>query len=579
MQKRSLYVTATLSMDKNKSWRSFPAILLLLLLFVACTNRTKEPPREVIVETPEELDRKVPDILKETIDYALENNGTMADSVALFNAALSRIIYEENKFVPVWSSQEQWKPIADSLFQFIAQCRNFGLFPDDYHYSGLNTIRLRFLHDTLARSYRRDAVLWAKADLMLTDAFVHIVKDIKLGRLPNDSVTLRKDSVLHEEFYIKQLQALVNGESFSKLVSSLEPAHEGYHLLKAGIRSFLDSADYNTYTIVPSPRTKDTALFMEALQKRLFEGGYIATDSVTVDSLHLAQAIRKFQKQNNITVDGKAGETTVRILNTTDKERFVRIAISLDRFKLLPEKMPDRYIWVNLPAFSMKLQHGDSTKLVSKIICGKPATRTPLLTSSISEIITYPQWTVPASIIQKEILPAIKRDPGYLALKGFSLIDKNGEEVDPYSVDWSKYKKGIPYKVVQGSGDANALGVLKFNFPNKYAVYLHDTNQRHLFGRAVRTLSHGCVRVQEWQKLAHYILREEKQAITSESIPLIDSMDTWLSKKEKRSIPVRKRLPVYIRYFTCEGKPDGIAFYDDIYGEDKKLMEAYFTSW
>src|SRR5258705_13343903 len=109
----------------------------------------------------------------------------------------------------------------------------------------------------------------------------------------------------------------------------------------------------------------------------------------------------------------------------------------------------------------------------------------------------------------KVILPSLKKYHGYLAEKGYSLLDEKNEEVDPYFIDWSKYKTGIPYKVVQGSGDDNALGILKFNFPNKYSVYLHDTNQRYYFSRQFRSLSHGCVRVQEWQKLSQFILNND----------------------------------------------------------------------
>jgi murein L,D-transpeptidase YcbB/YkuD len=242
----------------------------------------------------------------------------------------------------------------------------------------------------------------------------------------------------------------------------------------------------------------------------------------------------------------------------------------MDKYKMLPEKMPSRYIWVNLPSFYLQLMDGDSVRLTSKVICGKPITRTPQLTSAISEMITYPQWTVPASIIAKEILPAIKRNTGYLAKKGFSLVDKDGNVVHPDSVDWSKYNKAIPYRVVQGSGDENALGILKFNFSNKYAVYLHDTNQRYLFGNAFRALSHGCVRVQNWQELALYILKNDTLSRATKTTARIDSLKNWLGRKEKRSLVIRNRVPLFIRYITCEGKADGLVFYDDIYGEDKR---------
>ena len=129
---------------------------------------------------------------------------------------------------------------------------------------------------------------------------------------------------------------------------------------------------------------------------------------------------------------------------------------------------------------------------------------------------------------------------------------------------------------MQGSGDDNALGVLKFNFYNKYAVYLHDTNQRYLFARDLRSLSHGCVRVQEWEKLAYTLIRYDN-ATNPKTSPMEDSLGTWLSQKVKRSIPIRNRVQVYIRYFTCEADDRGLVFYDDIYGEDRELREKYFA--
>jgi murein L,D-transpeptidase YcbB/YkuD len=224
----------------------------------------------------------------------------------------------------------------------------------------------------------------------------------------------------------------------------------------------------------------------------------------------------------------------------------------------------------------MEVIDDNEVKISSKVISGKPKTRTPLLTSAISSIITYPQWVPPPSIIQKEILPAVKKNPGYLAKKGFSLLDKDGNEVDPYTVDWSKYSKGMPYKVVQGSGDANALGIIKFVFDNKYSVYLHDTNQRYLFSNAMRSLSHGCVRVQEWDKLAWYILGSDSSLAGGRNTVRIDSVKSWLRSKQKKTVSLRNKVPVFIRYITCEGVKGNVVFYDDVYGEDKFLRQRFF---
>jgi L,D-transpeptidase YcbB len=548
---------------------------MCLFAFAACSHKRKIPPH-TIARTPQELQQKIPDLIRGYIEFAADNNGKIDDSVILSQPRLTQIIYEKNQFEPAWSKTEQWLLTGDSLYSFIVNAQLLGLFPKDYHVKELTAIRKKLLNDSTAKKDRKDVSLWSKADLLLTDAFLQIVKDVKLGRLPQDSISLRKDSVLTDNFYKEKFAIVQHSGSVALVISSLEPKQRGYQLLKEGIQKFLDSADYRTFTIVPSPDS-DRVLFKKALRQRLFEGGFITNDSTSVDSLHIAAAIKKFQLKKGITADGIAGSGTIRLLNMSDAEKFIRIAISMDKYKMLPEKMPDKYIWVNLPGYYLQLLDDDTIRISSKIICGKPLTKTPQLNSSISEMITYPQWTIPTSIIVKEILPAMKKNPDYLFRKGYSLLDKNGDEVDPFLVDWSKYSKGIPYKVVQGSGDDNALGILKFNFNNKYSVYLHDTNQRYLFALVFRALSHGCVRVQQWQPLANYILSNDSLNASGHGYTKTDSLRTWLDKKEKHSIAVHNRIPLFVRYFTCDGKNGSIIFYDDIYGEDKQLQEKYFA--
>jgi L,D-transpeptidase YcbB len=177
------------------------------------------------------------------------------------------------------------------------------------------------------------------------------------------------------------------------------------------------------------------------------------------------------------------------------------------------------------------------------------------------------------------VLPGLKKDTNYLSKKGYSLVDDDGNEVDSHKVNWFKYNKGIPYKVIQGSGDDNALGVLKFNFSNKYSVYLHDTNQRYFFREKVRDLSHGCVRVQDWEKMAHYIISNDSANATNPASAFkADTLKAFLTRKERHYIPIRSRIPLFIRYYTCEGKDGKVKIYDDIYGEDRILSERYFAN-
>jgi murein L,D-transpeptidase YcbB/YkuD len=557
---------------------SFTFVLLISLFLIACNNK-KEPAAKEIVIAPEQMDEKVKDIISASLDYAISFNGKVDDSVTLTYDSLLRDLYKDQFYNPLWSSNEKWFPRSDSVFNFIEQAKLYGLFPEDYHFHRLLSLRHRFASDSLVQGDRKDAALWARADLMLSDALLKIIKDIKLGRLPNDSITLRKDSVLPDEFYHEKFRAITSGNPLKPVIVSLEPVHKGYYQLKAGIKKFLDSADFREYAIIKYPN-KDAAAFKASLVKRLFDAGYIDSAGLSPDSLQLADALKRFQKNKGLTADGKAGAQTIRELNSSDREKFIRIALTLDKYKMLPEQMPEKYIWVNIPSFSLKLMSGDTAKLTSRVVVGKPKTRTPVLNSSVYEMITYPQWTIPQSIIVKEILPSLKKDPAYLARKGYSLFDSKGEEVDPFTIDWLKYTKGIPYRIIQGSGDANALGVMKFNFSNKYAVYLHDTNQRFYFGMASRALSHGCVRVQEWEKMALYLLRNDSLNAKSRRMngyTPVDSVRHWLAAKEKHVVPVRSKVPIFIRYFSCEGTDEGIVFYEDVYDEDRRLGELYFT--
>ncbi len=538
------------------------------------------------VEKPEALDQVIQRKLESVLDDAIDNEGRVEDSIVLISVKETEAFYSDRSYQHAWSSQSKWTTAADSLMEFISNCRLYGLFPQDYHYREINIIANRFLADTLTQTDRLDAHLWVKADLMLTDAFFTIARHLHKGRMLPDSVLRNADSLLPADFYQRALQRVVKGESITSVFTEMEPEHQAYIDLKSGLKSFLDSADFkHRYTYVGYP-FKDSLKFVKSLVRRLREEGVLSWQLQVVDSAALSAAILKVQKQHKLTADGKAGIQLATYLNNNDPEKFIRIAINLDRYKMIPHPMPERYIWVNLPGFYLKIIDEDTIALESRVVVGNPKTRTPLLTSRVSDMVTYPQWTIPTSIIVKEILPALKRDPGYLARKGYMLLSwkEGGEPVDPYSVNWSKYQKGIPYKIVQGSGDDNALGVFKFNFPNAFSVYMHDTNQRYLFKNENRALSHGCVRVQDWEKMTWYIsrldsVRYENDTSINRRMPVpADSIKSWLARKEKHVIPVRSNLPVYFRYITAELKKGKLVFYSDIYGEDRVEREAYFSN-
>jgi L,D-transpeptidase YcbB len=544
-------------------------LLLTICLISACNDHHVTIEEKKIVAKPEDINLSAEDIIEGTLKDVLHNGKQIEDSFQLKNASILQSIYKEYSFQPVWSRKGSFLNNGDSLFRLMDSAQNYGLFSSDYYYTKLSSLKNQLKHDTSAQ-VKLDAAKWAYSDLLLTSAFVQIVKDLSKGRLLPDSL-LATDSLLTPEFFSTQLKEF-NRNNIDSFTAQLEPVSPEYNKLKKGLRRFLTKAHFKNYTII---KPKDSLLFPELVYKRLSEDDSSLLDNPAPDSASIARAIKKYQKKKGLNVDGKVSGLLIEKLNDTDKERFIRIAITLDKYKML-QPLPQQYIWVNIPSYYLQVIDSDTVVLKSKVVVGKPETKTPLITSAITDLITYPKWHIPESIIKKDILPGLKKDPGYTIRKGYSLFDEDGNEIDPYKVTWAKFKEGIPYSVVQGSGDENALGVMKFNFPNKYSVYLHDTNQRYLFGKSKRALSHGCVRVQAWQELTNFILRND--SLNSTKYVPVDSVNNWLALKEKHLIPVRKKIPLYIRYFTCDVVKDDVVFYEDVYGDDRRIREKIFSN-
>ena len=559
----------------------FLSFIICSLFIISCHHKKSigPVPKEKIVSKPEDMDNQTANSIEEALQFGLQNKGNIDDSIHLQFITSINNFYTGIEFKNIWSHHEKWDPLTDSLLQFINDAPQYGLFTNDYHFKYIKTLKNSLDKDSVKRT---DAVLWTKADLILTDAFMHLVKDLKDGRLNRDSISLNK-KISADSLYGGSLSTFLASKQLSPLITSLQPKHRGYWELKDCLPKFLDSMDNRVYTYVMYPAKfsgeKDSLVFVKALQKRLGESKCIVFTEQLPDTLELKSAIKKYQKLRNIKQDGKVNASLIKLLNTNDVERFKRIAITLDRYKQLPDSMPEKYIWVNLPAYYLQLWNHDTLVMDSKIICGKPATRTPLLNSYISDMVTYPTWTVPSSIISKQFLPKLKSNPDYLTKMGMHRENDKGETIDPNTINWGKYKKAIPFKVMQGSGDDNALGIFKFNFNNAYAVYLHDTNQRYLFKNTLRDLSHGCVRVQQWEKLADFIaVNDSLNLKPGEQLRYTtDSIKTWIDSKINKRIAVKNKVYLFIRYIACEAKDGKIKFYDDIYGEDKAIREKYFS--
>jgi murein L,D-transpeptidase YcbB/YkuD len=241
--------------------------------------------------------------------------------------------------------------------------------------------------------------------------------------------------------------------------------------------------------------------------------------------------------------------------------------MNMERWRWTDPPKEKQFVWVNIPKFEMQVMEDDTIVMRSRVIVGAKKTQTPLLKSTIRYFTIYPYWTVPFSIIKKELLPILKRDTSYIRRKNFEVIDRNGYVVET-PINWKKYNDNyFPFKLRQRIGDDNSLGILKFNFNNKYGVYMHDTDNHKLFSWENRAMSHGCVRVEKFFDFAKFLVRDDSILYP------VDSLIADLGREVQKQINMKKPVPVYINYYTAEVDEYGeLHFFNDVYGRDEKML-------
>lgn len=346
-----------------------------------------------------------------------------------------------------------------------------------------------------------------RRDVLMTDAFFGLAEDLRFGRLHVARVTDSLDvEILH--------RALARGRVVETLLLQ-EPTLWGYRALKAGLKALLDEAA----VIGPDP-------------------GFSSS--------------------------GSAGDRAVL------QRRIRSVAINLERWRQENVPFGDRYIYVNIPSYTARVIDDDSVLMESRTIVGKPENATPLLSSSVQCLVTYPYWHVPRRIAVEELLPRIMDDPGFISRNNFDVLDRKGTLLHPDSVAWHRFgRNNFPVILRQREGRENALGVVKFVFDNPYAVFLHDTNAPELFRRTYRALSHGCIRVEKAVALAHYLITGRLDKMS----PLVSK---YLNEKTRHTIDLPVSVPVHIRYFTAEYIDGQLRFYEDIYENDRQLMDRMY---
>jgi murein L,D-transpeptidase YcbB/YkuD len=467
---------------------------------------------------------------------------------------------------------------VEDLLKDIASIADDGLNPEDYHLSQLLVLKLR-LDDVESP----DPSLLADYDILLTDSLVRLCYHIQFGKVDPESLDPAWNMTrrVRNQNPVGAIEKRLRTATLAKGLKNIRPEIDYYEQSKSVLKKYRAIQDDGGWEAVPEgptlkPGMADPRIYQ--LRKRLaitgdFEGTVSDSDNYDED---LKAAVLRFQARHRLKADGAVGKNTYAALNITVKQKIDQIRVNLERARWVFHDLPEAYIEVDIAGFQAYNFEGTNANWTSKVQVGKPFRKTPVFKSKIKYIVFNPTWTVPPTILQKDILPKIKKNPDYLTKMKISLIDRKGRTVDPNSVDWSKYSKNVPYTLRQEPGPHNALGRVKFIFPNKHFIYLHDTPSRSLFGRQDRAFSSGCIRVEKDIELAEILLNDPEKWNRQSIQELIDTNKT-------RRVNLPKPKPVMLLYVTLRfDENDNYIFIKDVYERDQQVLDGLneeFTIW
>lgn len=325
----------------------------------------------------------------------------------------------------------------------------------------------------------------------------------------------------------------------------------------------------------PKLRKGDTGIRIADLRSRLIISGDLEdskNDNEEYFDEALENSVKKFQARNGLEIDGVVGSGTLSVLNISVEDRIEQIKFNMERWRWLPQDLGERYIMVNTANFELDIIENGESVASSRAIVGKEKRPTPALSRKITYMELNPYWNIPHKIAIDDMLPCIKKDPNYLADKNIRIFENwedDAREINPESIDWGMVtKENFAYKLRQDPANSNALGRVKFIFPNEFSIYLHDTPAHELFNKTKRTFSSGCIRIEKPMELAAYLL-------TDNSKWTYEKLTDALNSKKNITILLSDPMNIHILYWTAWVDKDGtVNFRDDIYGKDRQLNIA-----
>jgi murein L,D-transpeptidase YcbB/YkuD len=537
--------------------RSGPAIVSLCLVLLAC--ETQSNGSDTAEWTPARLVdvRGVPiDEIHRSIDSLL--SGPPLASVDADTWRHARSLYRVNDGGPYWMTprgldRQRAGQLTTVLATLVDDALDPTRLPLDSAAEALEVVRGR----------APTAGDLARSDVLLTTVYAGIAEQLLVGHVNPRSVSQSWYIDPREERVDSAMARMLRAQRLDQAMDAMRPHQEAYDALRAQLQRYRQLVATGGWTRLAdgpalSPGDSAPAARLTALRERLRVGGFLdrRTSRATGDTGRLmaydsvlAGAVARFQARHGIVVDSAVGSETIAALNVPVEYRTAQIAANLERFRWLPRSLGTRYILVNVPAFQLQAFDNGSEVLTMKVIVGAEydGRSTPVFSDSMQTVVFRPYWNVTENIAQNEIWPKAQSDPSYLSRNGYEVV--NSPEGP---------------RVRQRPGPGNALGLVKFLFPNNFAIYLHDTPQGELFEEDVRAFSHGCIRVEKPAELAQYVLGWPADSVRR-------MMD---GAKDDRHVEVKPKIPVYIVYLTSYVRDGALYFGNDLYSRDQALVEA-----
>lgn len=473
-------------------------------------------------------------------------------------------LYEKYMYQPIWKNLDS----IDQLLVAIEESNTDGLNPEDYHLSALRDLKEKLAGDA-------GPELYAKYDLLLTDSLIRLGYHLLIGKV--DPVSLDNNWNLERKLELDallQLSTAIDNRAVDNLIANFRPQVKIYQDLKAALADYRRIRDAGGWPTVPAGKTLKSGMQdprVLVLRERLLVTGDLEEQSTGSENfdLQLEAAVRRFQMRHGLDADGMVGAETVKALNIPVEKRIEQLRVNLERARWVLHELPDEFVLADIAGFLVRYRRDNKDVWESRAQVGKTYRKTPVFRDKIRYIEFNPSWTIPPTILRKDILPAIKRDPTYLERKNMVVLTQQGTPVNPSTIDWSQYpRKGFPYKIRQQPGSDNALGQVKFMFPNKHLVYLHDTPSKSLFGRTQRALSSGCIRIENPFDLAEKLLENKSGWDRTKIEQIVESRETT-------RVNLEKPVTVMLLYWTAAVGQDGeVRFKKDIYKRDAAVLEG-----